>query len=758
MHTEASHNTSCAALSDVFLSHFNALLILDNDGSIINLNAAFARIWDLFDVPLNRSLSFSENLETVARIPRYQSIAQTWLTAMTQPADTELAPLLHMPNGRIFKVSALNTENNRKLVSCRDVTDAQSRKTALRQSEYRYRLLVETISEGLVMLDHEHRITYANPRFVTFYGSQAKDIIGQALPDLVILGARQRLNKRLTEGAKESEEFPLVCHDGSTRFVMISSALLHNPDGTPTGSFATITDVTPLRSASAQQHKSEERFRNIIANTPFGILTLDIDGQILSANPAFLNMIKCNDQSITLSSIQNWLPDMDPTLHKMMEQLQTQTEENSTTALSHLCSTENKNGRARLVLSKIGDYNECYLLVVEDISEQHAMEEALLHTSKLALLGEMSASMAHEISQPLNIIRLAAENALMSLDVEKSPFMREKLETITSQSERLRQTVNHMQTFSRRDTGPQRHFDLRNVTQATLSMLTPRCNSLGIRISEELPNISLPILGQPRHLEQVLLNLCHNAVDAIVERRNTKPDQSDLITISAETLTKTPDRTEIMIRVTDTGTGVWEEDLPLLFNPFFTRKTEEAGTGLGLSISLGLVNNMGGEITAENRPEGGCCFCVTVPLSTDTAPSLERQAPQTVLPPTTHSDKPKMTVMVADDEPLALREISSCLEQAKHSVIPVQCGSDAKEILRKTHVDVVITDLQMPNGDGYDLIAEIAAEYPHIGIIVTTGQPLRDRIKVAKIESGADAILHKPISLKELIDTLEALA
>ncbi len=416
-------------------------------------------------------------------------------------------------------------------------------------------------------------------------------------------------------------------------------------------------------------------------------------------------------------------------------------------------------GFARLVLSRMGDGGDAFLLVVEDITEARQLEETLRHTAKLALLGEMSASLAHEISQPLNVIRLAAESALLSLDDGDAAAIRAKFETIGGQSDRLRETIDYMQAFSRRDAGERRSFDTAAAVGSAVALMAPQCAGLDIALAFAPPAATLAVNGYPRQLEQVLINLLRNAVDAIVERRAAHPNGSDRIDVTLAADRARDGRPCALIDVADTGTGIRPEDMPHLFEPFFTRKTEGQGTGLGLSISLGLITGMSGRIEAENRDAGGCRFRVTLPLSDLPAEPDAIVVPAPAPAPDARSgEAPPMTILVADDEPLATQEIKAFLERGGHRVITAASGRSARAALEAAHVDVLVTDLSMPDGDGFQLIAETAAEYPHVAIVVVTGQPLRDREALAEIESGVDAVLRKPVSLRELSATLRGLA
>jgi PAS domain S-box-containing protein len=544
----------------------------------------------------------------------------------------------------------------------------------------------------------------------------------------------------------------------SRRFALISAARLRGAGGGTQGHFAIITDITEQRRASERLRESEARFRGIIANTPFGILTLDGGGRILSANPAFRAISGDGTGNACPGPAEDCLPEAAPPLAEMMDQLRRDPGLRAAAGESRLKRGDGDLGHARLLLSRMGDAGDGFLLVVEDVTEQRRMEETLRHASKLALLGEMSASLAHEISQPLNIIRLAAESALLSLDDGDEATIRAKFETIGAQSDRLRETIDYVQAFSRRDVGPRRCFDLRRAAEASVGLLAPQCAALDIRLDVVLPDAPLPVLGHARQIEQVLINLLRNAVDAIVERRAASPGGDDVISMGFAVDSGRGGARTVRLEIADTGTGIRPEDMPRLFDPFFTRKTEGAGTGLGLSISLGLATAIGGRIEAENRAEGGSRFRVVLPLSAEPLSEEAVPAPVAVAPPPTERPESPLVVLVVDDEAPAVREIAAFLERSGYVALTAASGREARRRLAEDHVDILITDLQMPDGDGRQLIAEAAAEYPHIATVVVTGQPLRDRIALTEVENGADVVLRKPLSLRELAKTLRDLA
>jgi PAS domain S-box-containing protein len=254
-----------------------------------------------------------------------------------------------------------------------------------------------------------------------------------------------------------------------------------------------------------------------------------------------------------------------------------------------------------------------------DVTEHRTLQEELAQASKMATLGTMAAGIAHEMSQPLNIIRITADDCrLMIRDGDNDPvYLGESLELIGSQAKRMGEIVDQMRSFSRRDNGDTGSFDPAQPVRRAVTLLDRHYASEGITIGMDLSAGPAAVAGQPGRLEQVMLNLLSNARDAITARRAADPSAESGhidVAVAAEATNRT-----VRIQVTDDGIGI-PADLVVerIFDPFFTTKDVEKGLGLGLSICASIINAMGGRITAE-RLAHGTRFTITLPMRRATA-------------------------------------------------------------------------------------------------------------------------------------------
>jgi len=276
-----------------------------------------------------------------------------------------------------------------------------------------------------------------------------------------------------------------------------------------------------------------------------------------------------------------------------------------------------------------------HISLVRDITEQKSLQSQLTQASKLATVGEMAAGIAHELNQPLNIMRMAADNVLIRADAGTADlsYAQENLELISEQAGRMGKIILHMRVFSRQDTSDFAPFNPGRAVRNSCEMMRGQLELESIALDIQLPQDNHAVLGSESQLEQVLINMITNARDSI---RETSPvgDGPEVVgSISVELREDTEDAV-VCIRVRDTGGGIPDTTLERIFDPFFTTKEVGIGTGLGLSVSYGIVNAMGGTIVAQNV-DGGCEFMVELPITQEeedafatALPTLQAQEPR----------------------------------------------------------------------------------------------------------------------------------
>ncbi len=237
-------------------------------------------------------------------------------------------------------------------------------------------------------------------------------------------------------------------------------------------------------------------------------------------------------------------------------------------------------------------------------------EQSLAQSSKLAALGEMSAAVSHELNQPLAAMKTYLAGARLLIARQRSEEAAASFQRIDHMIDRMSAITKQLKSYAHRGGGDDDEFDLRDAVSAVLAMMEPQINRAGVRVTLSQPENSLVVAGDQLRAEQVIVNLLRNAMDAV---RNAETPEIDLILAQSEDAT---------LKVRDNGQGI--ADLDALFEPFYTTKAPGDGLGLGLAISSGIINGMGGRLTARNRPDqAGAVFEMVLPLAPDHSVAAE---------------------------------------------------------------------------------------------------------------------------------------
>ncbi|HZU41112.1 MAG TPA: ATP-binding protein [Terriglobales bacterium] len=230
--------------------------------------------------------------------------------------------------------------------------------------------------------------------------------------------------------------------------------------------------------------------------------------------------------------------------------------------------------------------------------------QQLLRAAKLASVGELASGMAHEINNPIGII-LGRTDYVLTTQQELPAEVKDDLKVVRNQAERVATTVRGLLTFARPSPLRIQRVDLGRIVDEAIALETPRCKTAKVEIQRsatgKIPNIE----ADPDRLQQVLVNLMNNAIDAM-------PKGGRLSVSIANGTGK-----DVMVNVSDTGVGISEEDQARIFDPFFTTKPAGKGTGLGLAVSYGIVRDHGGEIRVNSLPGKGTTFTVVLPVESN---------------------------------------------------------------------------------------------------------------------------------------------
>ena len=237
--------------------------------------------------------------------------------------------------------------------------------------------------------------------------------------------------------------------------------------------------------------------------------------------------------------------------------------------------------------------NELERLVEERTRELNTAQDELVHAARMAALGQMSAALAHEINQPLTALRMQLASQRLLLDSGRTDAVREGIGQVEGLLERMAALTSHLKTFARKSpAGLRQRLSLAEVLDQALQLLAPRIRSEGVAVVCQVPPQAW-VSGDAIRLEQVLINLLTNALDAMWNA------ESKALRILCQ-----PEGDGWTLSVADSGGGIAEEHLDQVFEPFFTTKPVGQGLGLGLAVSYGIVRDLGGSLSVHNDAQG----------------------------------------------------------------------------------------------------------------------------------------------------------
>jgi len=378
-----------------------------------------------------------------------------------------------------------------------------------------------------------------------------------------------------------------------------------------------------------------------------------------------------------------------------------------------------------------------WVVTLREVTEQQRLQQEAEQQRSLAAIGRMAAGIAHDFNNLLGPILLHTE--MLRRDASQTEHTRARLGTIQEQAQRAAGLVQQILDFSRKTIMERRPIELGAFLDSVLSMLH-RTVPENISLSFTREGDSFPVRADSTRLQQVFLNLAANARDAM-------PDGGELriglkrLTLEAGCPLPYPEISPgswVRITFEDTGTGIPADDLPYLFEPFYSTKGTE-GTGLGLAQAFGIVRQHGGHILAESPPGAGARFTIYLPLET----GLVEEAAAAELEPLEEGHGE--TILVVEDNVATRQALCEILEMLNYKPIDAENGRQALEVLEsRPDIALVISDMVMPQMGGKALHEMISATYPAIKVILMTGYPLGEEDRSLLLRKGV-VWLGKPI-------------
>jgi two-component system NtrC family sensor kinase len=425
--------------------------------------------------------------------------------------------------------------------------------------------------------------------------------------------------------------------------------------------------------------RSEEEWETAFNALAEGIAVVGPDGAVLRANRALAAVVELPERELLGRDFRELLSGASEAVSGLIEA--SYRRERTVPLVVRL---DHNNRVLRLTAAPLAGVEPgSVVILIEDVTEQRLLEAQIIQNDKMASIGQLVSGVAHELNNPLTSIAGLAELLLERPAHPELP--REHLRVIHDQAERAGRIVSNLLTFARKGVPEQTAVDLNDVISRTSLLIVYELQLHGIELSCDLSPEPVIVLGDRYELQQVLLNLVTNAVQAVAGLEPGLPRGITLSTARANG--------EAVLRVRDTGPGVPRHLAPYLFTPFFTTKGPGEGTGLGLSLSYGLVKAHGGALTYEPIAEGGAEFRVALPLHPG-----EISESQEVSGPTGMRVVEGRRILVVDEDPAVHRLLSALFVPDGHAVEAVRSGEQALRLAREGAYDLIIADMRVATG------------------------------------------------------------
>ncbi len=460
----------------------------------------------------------------------------------------------------------------------------------------------DAISDFIVVHDAGNRVLRLNRALAEALGLRPTEAIGYEIDRLEILDSPPKegncpfcRNPRLAH-----EEF---IHEAAERTFLISASRIHNAQGNDWRTIHVMKDITDRRVAERRYRRERDFNKNILNNTQSMILVLDTAGLVSYANRRCFEAGYREQDLLGQPLVELVTPARRPLLAEALERtLQGAALDNLEIPLFRGSGTP---GQFSISLSPMRDEQgeiNSVVVVMTDITDAASLQAKLMHTEKMAALGQLVSGVAHEVNNPLAAI--VGFTDLLLENPEVPDDAKEELQVILQEAQRTRVIVQNLLSFARQMPAQREPAQVNTVLKQTMKLRAYDLENHGVELTEKYA-VELPmIIGDPHQLQQVFLNILNNAYDAVQEIRRTGK-------IEVQTIHR-GDKIEIMFR--DNGPGISQIDR--IFDPFFTTKEVGKGTGLGLSICYGIIQAHRGEIIAKNNPDGdGSTFVVRLPIA-----------------------------------------------------------------------------------------------------------------------------------------------
>ena len=489
-------------------------------------------------------------------------------------------------------------------------SEISEKQAELNRQRDEYQNLFELVPCLITVQDKNYKLLKYNREFYETFGPEPGDFCYHAYKGRDKKCDVCPVEKTFLSGKSYFSEETGINKDGTTTYWFVKSSPIRNAQGEIVAAMEISLDITSRKELEEKLKQSEKKYHDIFSNMPNPVFVLDADT---------LEILDCNDRVEDVYGYSK-----DEMINKSFLKLFKEEEKDQyatrlkTSVVINRAKCMNKDGRTLFISIRVSvsEFEEQKVLLVTtpDITKRLETEQQLIQAGKMATLGEMSTGVAHELNQPLSVIKTAS--SFFMKKIRKKERIRDDIllslsEEIDSHVDRAAKIINHMREFGRKSDIKLVKVQINDVLKRSFEMFSQQLRVRGIDVAWDIKEDLPMIMANPDRLEQVFINLLVNARDAIEEKWKSKIYKNDSNKINLKTRSE---EKKVIVEVCDTGPGIPKAISDKIFEPFFTTKEVGEGTGLGLSISYGIIKECGGNIKVASSNEEGTCFAITFPI------------------------------------------------------------------------------------------------------------------------------------------------
>ncbi|AGF76722.1 PAS domain S-box [Desulfocapsa sulfexigens DSM 10523] len=635
-----------------------------------------------------------------------------------------------------------------------DITERKQFEEGLRESEEKFRALINQATDSIYVLDMEANIILANRQACKSTGYSETELLQLTIADIdpyfITRKDKDILWKELVPGEKQVIESHLRAKDGTMIPVEVHLGLIEVNN--KKSILGIVRDITARLEFERSLRRSKEEWESTFDAMGDIITIQDKEMRILKGNKTFYDTFEGNPDTLNgrycyevfrgrsqpcpncpeLSTPAGKHIHSGEIFHKTLDKI------------FHVSSYPIQNGTGEL---------DRLVHIARDITEQKRIQEDLFQSHKMEAVGTLAGGIAHDFNNILSAIMGAAQLVKRELP-EKSPALQD-IDTVLQSGRRAADLIRQILTFSRKKEHKLQSLAPHPIIKEALQMLRSSLPST-IEIEEEIDRECGAITADPTSIHQIIVNLCTNALHAIDQQKGkitVRLYREDLNLQDTEAHPDVSAGPFVVLSVSDTGHGMDETTMQKVFEPYFTTKEIGKGSGIGLSVLHGIVQDYKGFINVESTLGKGSTFRVYLPLTDKTAISTSDEQ-QPVQLTETGSGR----ILVVDDEEFLVRINKRRLESVGYTVTTATDSTEALKMFRAhpETFDLLITDQTMPKLSGAELASEILKIRPDLPVIMSTGHS--DVVSEEKaLEMGITKYVQKPIQGNELLEAAQEL-